>query len=296
MALVSPGVQVSVVDESFYTPAEPGTVPVIFCATAQDKTNASGSGTAAGTLAQNAGKPYLMTSQRDLAETFGDPIFQIDANNNPIHGSELNEYGLQAAYSFLGVSNRAWIVRAPIDLGSLEPRASVPTADPVDGTYWLDTSSSLFGIQEWNNAAIAINGGQTFTNKIPKVITSTTQTEDATDDNGRVVKRPLASIGEIGDYAVVAVTTLNTFWYRNTAGEWVQLGSDAWRKSWPTVSGTSSAAPAAGSFTINGSPVSFTAASNMTDVATQVTAAAPLGFTAGVVNGKLAIFSDGAVS
>jgi len=296
MALVSPGVQVSVVDESFYTPAEPGTVPVIFCATAQDKTNASGSGTAQGTLAQNAGKPYLMTSQRDLAETFGDPIFQIDANNNPIHGSELNEYGLQAAYSFLGVSNRAWVVRAPIDLGSLEPRASVPTADPVDGTYWLDTSSSLFGIQEWNNAAIAINGGQTFTNKIPKVITSMTQTEDAADDNGRVVKRPLASIGEIGDYAVVAVTTLNTMWYRNTAGEWVQLGSDAWRKSWPTVSGTSSSAPSAGSFTINGTPVSFTAASNMTDVATQVTADCPLGYTAGVVNGKLAIFSDGTVS
>ena len=296
MALVSPGVQVSVVDESFYTPAEPGTVPVIFCATAQDKTNASGSGTAAGTLAQNAGKPYLMTSQRDLAETFGDPIFQIDANNNPIHGSELNEFGLQAAYSFLGVSNRAWIVRAPIDLGSLEPRSSVPTADPVDSTYWLDTSSSLFGIQEWNNAPIAINSGQTFVNKIPKVITLASQTEDAADDNGRVVKRPLASIGEIGDYAVVAVTTLNTFWYRNTSGNWVQLGSDDWRKSWPTVSGTKSSAPSAGAFTINGSPVSFTAASNMTDVATQVTSAAPLGYTAGVVNGKLAIFSDGTVS
>jgi hypothetical protein len=296
MALVSPGVQVSVVDESFYTPAEPGTVPVIFCATAQDKTNASGSGTAAGTLAQNAGKPYLMTSQRDLAETFGDPIFQIDANNNPIHGSELNEFGLQAAYSFLGVSNRAWIVRAPIDLGSLEPRSSVPTADPVDSTYWLDTSSSLFGIQEWNNAPIAINSGQTFVNKIPKVITLASQTEDAADDNGRVVKRPLASIGEIGDYAVVAVTTLNTFWYRNTSGNWVQLGSDDWRKSWPTVSGTKSTAPSAGAFTINGSPVSFTAASNMTDVATQVTSAAPLGYTAGVVNGKLAIFSDGTVS
>ena len=28
MALVSPGVQVSVIDESFYTPAEPGTVPM----------------------------------------------------------------------------------------------------------------------------------------------------------------------------------------------------------------------------------------------------------------------------
>ena len=100
MALVSPGVQVSVINESFYTPAEPGTVPVIFCATAQDKVNASGTGTAQGTLAQNAGRPFLMTSQRDLAETFGDPLFQVDANNNPINGSELNEYGLQTAYSF----------------------------------------------------------------------------------------------------------------------------------------------------------------------------------------------------
>ena len=49
MALTSPGVQVSVIDESFYTPAEPGTVPMIFVASAQDKQNASGTGTATGT-------------------------------------------------------------------------------------------------------------------------------------------------------------------------------------------------------------------------------------------------------
>ena len=86
MALVSPGVQVSVIDESFYTPAEPGTVPMIFVASAQDKINSSGTGTAQGTLAANAGKVFLMTSQRELAETFGDPVFKTDANNNPIHG------------------------------------------------------------------------------------------------------------------------------------------------------------------------------------------------------------------
>ena len=28
------------------------------------------------------------TSQRDLADTFGDPIFQTDANNNPVNGRE----------------------------------------------------------------------------------------------------------------------------------------------------------------------------------------------------------------
>ena len=37
--LVSPGVQVSVVDESFYTPAEPGTTPMIFVVSAQNKKN-----------------------------------------------------------------------------------------------------------------------------------------------------------------------------------------------------------------------------------------------------------------
>ena len=135
MALTSPGVQVSVIDESFYTPAEPGTVPVIFVASQENKLNASASGTAIGTLASNAGKPYLLTSQRDLAETFGDPVFQTDASNNPVHGSELNEYGLQAAYSYLGVSNRAWVVRADVDLAALTPTSTVPTSAPTAGTY-----------------------------------------------------------------------------------------------------------------------------------------------------------------
>ena len=61
MALTSPGVQVSVIDESFYTPAEPGTVPMIFVASKSNKTNAAGTGTAQGTLKANAGKPYLLT-------------------------------------------------------------------------------------------------------------------------------------------------------------------------------------------------------------------------------------------
>ena len=47
--LQSPGVNVSVIDESFYTPAAPGTVPLIFVASATNKSNASGTGTALGT-------------------------------------------------------------------------------------------------------------------------------------------------------------------------------------------------------------------------------------------------------
>ena len=101
--LQSPGVSVSIINESFYTPAAPGTVPLIFVASASDKLNPSGT-TAVGTTAANAGKVYLVTSQRDLTDTFGTPLFYTDASGNPVHGGELNEYGLQAAYSLLGVS------------------------------------------------------------------------------------------------------------------------------------------------------------------------------------------------
>ena len=119
MALVSPGVEVKAIDESFYTPAEPGTVPMIFVVSAQDKQNASGTGTATGTTSANAGKPYLVTSQRELTELFGDPTFYTDSNNNALHGNELNEYGLQAAYSYLGVANRAYVTRANLNTSEL---------------------------------------------------------------------------------------------------------------------------------------------------------------------------------
>ena len=65
MALTSPGVEVTVIDESFYTPAEPGTTPLIVIASSQDKLNAAGTATAAGTLKANAGKAYKVTSQKE---------------------------------------------------------------------------------------------------------------------------------------------------------------------------------------------------------------------------------------
>ena len=91
MALTSPGVEVKVIDESFYTPAEPGTVPLVIVTTAENKSNGGGTGIAPGTLKANAGTVYLLTSQKDLADTFGDPVFKTDANNNPVHAGEQNE-------------------------------------------------------------------------------------------------------------------------------------------------------------------------------------------------------------
>jgi hypothetical protein len=236
MALTSPGVQVSVIDESFYTPAAPGTVPLIFVASAENKLNGAGDGIAPGTLKANAGQVYLITSQKDLVDTFGDPVFKTDSNNNPINAGEQNEYGLQAAYSLLGVSNRAFVVRADLDLNQINPSVEAPAADPNNGTYWLDTQNTNWGIFEWN-AAPATAGGQRFVNKIPLVITDSTRLDPLTEG-------PAASVGRTGTYAVVAIdvdpdtpaltsTHPLSVWYKNSAGTWVAVGTEAWSGTGP---------------------------------------------------------------
>ena len=286
MALVSPGVQVSVIDESFYTPAEPGTVPMIFVVSAQDKKNASGTGTATATTSANAEKPYLITSQRELVEMFGDPTFYTDSNNNALHGNELNEYGLQAAYSYLGVANRAYVTRANLNTTELTATATAPAANPADGTYWFDTANSVFGIFEWNSAAASTTGGQSFTNKIPTVITDSSKVTGGA---------PKTSVGAVGDYAVVATTTLNKVYYKNSAGAWVQVGSSAWIQSWATVTGTESnpTVGAANSMSINGSAVTA-GGTGLSDVVTAIAGAGIAGITSAVVDGKLEIYSTGA--
>ena len=214
MALMSPGIEVNVIDESFYTPAAPGTIPLIFVASSQDKTNASGTGIAQGTTAANAGKVYVITSQRDLTDTFGTPYFYTDANGNSVHGSEINEYGLQAAYSLLGVSSRAYIARADIDLAQLNPTTDAPTGDPVSGTYWFDTDSTLYGINEWNSTT------ESFTVKTPLIIN---------DDNYLTVSSsgtPNSDFGDQGDYAIYATASgLVKLWYKTTAtsNPWVAV-------------------------------------------------------------------------
>jgi len=289
MALISPGVQVSVIDESFYTPAEPGTTPMLFVASKQDKANAAGTGTARGTTKANAGVPFLITSQRDLADTFGDPIFQTDANNNPVNGGELNEYGLQAAYSYLGVSNRAFVVRADVDLGELEPSASAPAAAPANGTYWFDTSLTKYGIFEWNSNAVTVTGGQSFTNKIPLVITSNTNLV-----GGSNTGLPKASVGQVGDYAVVTTTTTNKVYYKNSSGTWVKVGTADWVASHPTIKGTATNPTLVNGETIiiNGTTTAVTGV-NVTQMAADINGAGITGVTAGVVDSKLYIYSDG---
>lgn len=227
MALVSPGVEVTVIDESNYVPAATNSVPYFLIATAQNKISGAGVGVAAGTLEANAGKVYLITSQRDLAATFGVPFFYKTAAGTPINGYELNEYGLLAAYSALGISNRAYVQRANIDLAELTASLVRPTGAPVNGTWWLDTAQTSWGIFAWNQST-----GE-FTVQEPIVIT------DQADLTG---EDPSQDVGNIGDYAVVSVfvnesgiENHNTVYYKNLDNNWVEVGTDAWKVSWPTV-------------------------------------------------------------
>ena len=309
MALTSPGVEVTVIDESFYTPAEPGTTPLIIVATAQDKQNAAGTGVAAATTAANAGNAYKITSQKELVDLFGVPNFEKTASNTPIHGSELNEYGLLAAYSLLGVSNAAFIVRADVDLAQLEGSADAPGANPADGTWWINTNSTSWGIQAWNSAPISTTGGQKFATQTPIVLTD----DDVLNiDNGA----PKASVGAIGQYAVVfeTVGTDATFsatkeparmYYKSAgntaagvaAGDWVLVGSQAWRSSHATVTSAvltaSNITAAAGNFTINGTTVTIGASDTVDEIVSNINGLGISGVTAKNVGESIRIYTDG---
>jgi hypothetical protein len=195
--LVSPGVAVTVIDESFYGGAGPGTVPLLVVASQQDRAHVSGTGTAPGTAKALAGQPQLMTSQFELAQTFGNPYFEKEGVNS-VHGSELNEYGLLAAYSYLGAANRAFVVRADINTAELSATATEPKGDPVNGTYWFDTASTVYGIFE--------HDGNGFVEQNVSVYTVA----------------PGPADGQNGDYAIDVSTTANQFKLK-IAGAWVDV-------------------------------------------------------------------------
>jgi hypothetical protein len=253
MALVSPGVEVTVIDESNYIPAATNSVPYILLATAQNKVSGTSSAVAIGTTAAAANQVVLVTSQRDLATLYGNPLFYKTSDGTPINGYELNEYGLLAAHSVLGISNRAYIQRADVDLAELTASLVRPTGAPNNGTYWLDTATTQWGINQWNQTTGA------FTVITPIVITDTAQLDGGI---------PAASVGSIGDYAIVSTNSSNPTYYKNADNAWVLVGSDDWKASWPTVQGTESvvgqALTAANTIIINGTSVAVPAGPNNT--------------------------------
>ena len=291
MALTSPGVEVTIIDQSQYLPAPGGTVPLIVFATAQNKANPAGTAVAPGTTAANAGKLYQITSQKDLVDFYGVPFFYTTTAGTPIQGYELNEYGLLAAYSALGITNRVYTLRADIDLSSLVGQVGRPSGAPANGAWWLDTTNTTWGIFQFN----AVTGA--FTAVTPLVITDA---EYLT--NGF----PVNSLGNIGDYAINATVQADSddqqYYYKTAANAWTVLGSTQWQRQWPTVQGTESnpALTAGDTIIISLSgvwsktitvPDDGGGVGSVTGVATTINALGYTWLTASVTSGKLIILS-----
>ena len=280
MALVSPGLEITVVDESQYLPTAIGTVPFVLLATAENKV--INNTLAAGTLKVNAGKIYGISSQRELSSMYGLPTFHQSASSTPLHGGEINEYGLMAAYSALGLGNRVWVIRADIDLAQLTGTSIRPLAKSPDGTMWFDTAISSFGLFEYNSVS------DTFAKVTPIIVSSTSDVD---------VSTKIPTISEpTGTYAVVVLENSNTVYYK-TDSAWVRLGSSDWADSRAVANSTTSViSMASGStFTINDHVFSLVAdITTVDDLVTLINAADPpiTGITAANIAGRLALYAS----
>ena len=287
MALVSPGQEITISDESQYVPGAVGSVPLIILATAQDKTNPSGA-IANGTIAANAGKLQMFTGQRDLVSNLGYPIFKQSSSGTPLHGDERNEYGLMTAYSTLGLANKAYVLRADIDIAQLDATAVRPTGTVANGTNWLDLADTDFGAYEWN----ATTGA--FTKIVPTVYTA------AADLNNGV---PVDSVGSIGSYAVALSPSAGgafngsvwNLFYKNSANVWTIVGDSDWQVSHPTVKGSVSAPALSNTDTlvINTDTIALNA-TTVEEAATAINAYGITGVTAAAVNGHLELYATSA--
>ena len=305
MALVSPGIQISINDQSQYVSNAVGSVPLVILATAENKTY--NGAIAAGTLASNAGKLQSFTSQRDLVTAMGTPTFRLSSAGTPVHAGELNEYGLMTAYSALGLGNQLYAIRADIDLDQLVGTSVRPRNNPEDGTYWFDTVNTEWGIYALNRT------DSDFDKITPLVVTNPAQVE-LDSSFAFAVPKPKQSVGQIGSYAIVttrANVALNTGLLRTwkktgpdavptSAGgpgsnAWVLLGSTPWQLSIPAVTG-SNAGPTitiGTTLIINGQTVTATG-TTVTSLAADINTAAITGVKASVNGSKLTLFATSA--
>lgn len=129
--LVSAGVSVTIIDESFYVAVTANTVPLFFVASRADKLKADGVTVAPGSLEHSVVR--TITSLGQSVDTYGVPYFRQSNIGVEQHGDCRNEYGLFALNQYLSLGNRAYVVRANVDLADSPVITLVPTAPTFVG-------------------------------------------------------------------------------------------------------------------------------------------------------------------
>lgn len=141
--LVSPGVSVTITDESFFIPAASPTVPLFFIATADEKKQQDGVTDAAGTF--ESGIVRTVTSQKQALELYGVPRFLEDSSGNQYHGDARNEYGVFALWQFLAQGTRAYVVRANVNLDDdIENIRSLWDKKITEASFNLENLGNIF--------------------------------------------------------------------------------------------------------------------------------------------------------
>lgn len=112
--LISPNVSVSIIDESFYVAGRQTTLPLFFIATEDEKVQVDGVTPALGTY--ESGVLRVVTSIKQALELYGVPTYHSSVDGSPYHGDVRNEHGLDGLLKFLEIGNRAYVVRANVNL------------------------------------------------------------------------------------------------------------------------------------------------------------------------------------
>ena len=169
--LTSPGVSVTFQNDTSYNTSGTGTVPLIIMGTHSYKTTPSGA-TATGTIPSNAGVLTYCSSQRDVIQYYGNPIFYT-SNGTALDGYELNEYGLSALYQASAYAG-CYVLRAPIDYSDLVPTTTEPRGEPSNGTIWLNPLKTSWGIYQSNGSE---DLSEAWSEQTPSIINDTTNLE-----------------------------------------------------------------------------------------------------------------------
>jgi len=167
--LVSPGVSVTITNESFFIPAAAPTVPLFFIGTKDEKKQQDDVTDAAGTFESSIVR--TVTSQKQVLELYGVPRFIVDSSGNPHHGDARNEYGLYALWQFMAQGTRAYVVRANVNLDdSIEAIRELWDRKITEAAFSLENLANIlindtnltnqkFPGDAWSNAYWEVNYG-----------------------------------------------------------------------------------------------------------------------------------------
>lgn len=213
---------IEIIDESSYGAGTSTIIPLYVFATEQDKVIDEKTGEiAVGTTKAVANEVVLLTSRKDVTDTYGVPQFTT-VDGTVQQGDELNEVGLYGLYDALGNASLAYAIRADIDLKQLKATQEEPRGKVANQSLWFDLTDTSYGMFRANgNSRPAIAW-----DRIENVLLPL---DSNLDEDGK----PQGTYGNSGDIAFVSLNNKQKM-YENIASVWYEIGSAEWIAQFPS--------------------------------------------------------------